>query len=232
MPRVCILQHIEIETPGLIGDALASAGIATQTFLRTPPSTLAGFDGLVVMGGPPSVYEQDRYPYLRDELRLIEDALRDGMPILGVCLGSQLLAATLGARVYPGQQKEIGWYPVTLTAEAGKDALLRGIPAEFTPLHWHGDVFDLPAGVVALASSALTPVQIYRYGTNAYGFLCHLEVTDRHVRDWLASFAGELPSARLEGASILNAASQRLPVVRSIGETVFSRWATLNLPRR
>jgi GMP synthase (glutamine-hydrolysing) len=232
MPRVCILQHIEIETPGLIGDALADARIATQSFLQAPPSTLAGFDGLVVMGGPQSVYEQDRYPWLRDELRLIADALRAGMPILGVCLGSQLLAAALGARVYPGKQKEIGWYPVTLTEAAREDALLRGLPTTFTPLHWHGDVFDLPPGAVVLASSALTPVQIYRYGANAYGFLCHLEVTDRHVSDWVVSFAGELQSSCIDGAAIRDAASHCLPEVRTLGASVFDRWVSFVLSHR
>lgn len=227
MLRICIIQHSPVETPGLIAEALHAAGFQSEKFPNNLPAGLAGYDGLVVMGGPQSVCKQDQFPFLRDELRLIESALQAGIPILGICLGSQLLAAALGARVYPGQQKEIGWHPVTLTAEAGPDALLHGLPATFTPLHWHGDLFDLPAGAVALASSALTPVQTYRYGTNAYGFLCHLEVTSRHVADWVCAFADELQSAGVDGAAIMGDAPRYLRALQPLGATIFRRWAEL-----
>jgi GMP synthase (glutamine-hydrolysing) len=220
---VCVLQHAEIETPGRIADALAAAGCRTQTFLANPPSSLAGFDGLLVMGGPQSVYEQDRYPFLRDELRLIEQALRTGKPMLGVCLGSQLLAAALGARVYPGQKKEIGWYPVTRAA----DPFWEGLPARWTAFHWHGDVFDLPAGATALASSEWTACQAFRYGGGAIGLLFHLEVTAAMVANMVAGFAEELRKAGVDGAAVLAGADQHLPALQPLADKVFARWAAM-----
>ncbi|MCG3148274.1 MAG: hypothetical protein PCFJNLEI_01717 [Verrucomicrobiae bacterium] len=231
MRKVCVIQHIEIETPGRIADALSAAGYRIKTILshtgQLVPASMAGFDGLVVMGGPQSVHEADKFPFLRHELRLIESALKAQKPILGVCLGSQLLAAALGARVYQGPQKEIGWYPVALTTDAGTDALLSGVPATFTPLHWHDDIFDLPAGAVALAASGLTAVQAYRYGANAYGFLCHLEVTDRHVAEWMTTFAEEVHQAGVDGRAILAGAKKHLPALHKIGTEIFGHWAAL-----
>ena len=154
-------------------------------------------------------------PHLRDELRLIEAALHAGVPIIGVCLGSQLLAAALGARVYPAPQKEIGWYDVYLRDSAHTDRLWQGVALTFTPLHWHGDVFDLPAGAVALASSALTEHQAFRYGDSAYGLLFHLEMGRRQIAAMVETFrdevvgAGVAPETILADTARLPAASQR-----------------------
>src|SRR5215813_8861115 len=121
MPRIIAIQHISAEPMGRIGDALIAHGISVD-YLRVfagaaIPKSLGDAAGLVVMGGPMGVYEQNEFPFLRDELRLIESALRDEKPVLGICLGSQLLAAALGAEVRRGGYKEIGWFPVSLTAE-------------------------------------------------------------------------------------------------------------------
>jgi GMP synthase (glutamine-hydrolysing) len=223
MATACILQHLEVETPGLITDALNAAGCRAETFLANPPASLAGYDALVVMGGPQSVYEQDRYPYLTAELRLIESALNAGKPILGVCLGSQLLAAALGARVYPGKQKEIGWFPVTLT----RDEFWNGVPTTFPALHWHGDVFDLPAGATALASSEQTACQAFRYGRNAFGVLFHMEATDATIAGMVTTFADELHNAGVDARAILAGATKHLPSLSRAGQTVFGRWARL-----
>ena len=149
------------------------------------------------------VYEADRYSHLRDELRLIEAALHAQVPIIGVCLGSQLLAAALGARVYPAPQKEIGWYDVYLREAARTDRLWRGVAPTFTPLHWHGDVFDLPAGAVALASSALTEHQAFRYGDGAYGLLFHLEMGRRQIAAMVETFRDEVVGAGVAPETIL-----------------------------
>lgn len=144
MREVLVLQHVACEGPSAIGDALQRRGVPLRivhAYAGEPiPATLAAEGALVVMGGPMGVYDADRYPHLRDELRLIEDALRRGRPVLGVCLGSQLLATALGARVYPSGGKEIGWYRVDLTDAATSDGLFHGVPRCFTALHWHGDV--------------------------------------------------------------------------------------------
>jgi len=170
------------------------------------------------------VYEQARYPFLRDEIHLINDALRAEKPVLGVCLGSQLLAAALGAAVRKGPQKEIGWYPIRLTAPAQRDALWKGERPSFTALHWHGDVFDLPGGALSLASSDLTPVQAFRYGRNAYGFLFHLEMSRTMIDQMVEGFSDELREAGVEGSKILLGAGDHLGLLQSIGKTVFQRW--------
>lgn len=229
MSTVYVLQHIRWEPAGAIEAALAAAGVAVH-YVRSGdgeavPETLDEAAGLVVMGGPMGVYEQDRYPYLRRELRLIERTLAEGKPILGVCLGSQLLAAALGAPVRPGARKEVGWHPVTLTEEGRTDPLLAGVPPSFTPLHWHGDVFDPPAGAVRLASSALTETQAFRFGPSAYGFLFHLEVTPAIVRDWAAHFTADLAEVGSDGDALLAEARKRLPPLEGLAARVYGAWA-------
>src|SRR5215469_15087760 len=135
MAKIWVLQHHPVEDLGGIAEALEEAALAWQyvrVYDRAPvPADMKGAGGLIVMGGPETVYQLDRYPYLRDEIWLIESALRDNKPILGVCLGAQLLAAALGATVKRGESREIGWYPVRLTQAASDDRLMRGLPAEF-----------------------------------------------------------------------------------------------------
>src|SRR5260370_32305389 len=114
--------------------------------------------GLIVVGGPRGVYQNDRYPWLRDEMRLIEDAMKLNLPVLGVCLGAQILAATLGAKVERNPNgKEIGWHPIWLSDSANDDRLMRGLPASMTPFHWHGDIFQPPPRPPSLSPSDNTP---------------------------------------------------------------------------
>ena len=235
MTDVIAVQHVHCETLGTIGDALAGSGLRprhVRVFEGEPvPLEMEGAAGLVVMGGPMGVYEQESYPHLRDEMRLIESALKDERPVLGVCLGSQLLAAALGARVYPGPRKEIGWYEVTLAEAAAGDPVWSGVHAEnggrFTALHWHGDQFELPRGAVRLASSALTENQAFAHGPGAYGILFHMELDAPTVAEWTEVFADELRGAQLDGGEIRAAAGTHLPGLRGIGHSVFTRWAGL-----
>jgi GMP synthase (glutamine-hydrolysing) len=227
--RVVVLQHVRCETLGLIEKVLADARVTPQ-YVRTfagesVPTEMREAAGLIVMGGPMGVYEHARYPHLRDEMRLIQRALHEDKPVLGVCLGSQLLAAALGAEVKPGARKEIGWCPLALSSDAATDPLWSGIESPFMAYHWHGDVFDLPRGAVALASSELTACQAFRYGTHAYGFLFHMEVTDAIIGDMVAAFADELASAGIVGDAIRAGARQHLTALQGIGRRVFGRWA-------
>jgi GMP synthase (glutamine-hydrolysing) len=228
---VTLLQHIHCETPGIISDCLQSADIDlrfVRTFERNPiPSNLDTQAGLIVMGGPMSVYDHDQFPFLLEEQRLIEEALKDDKPVLGVCLGSQLLAATLGAEVKSGAQKEIGWHPVTLTEYAATDALWKELPDRFTAYHWHGDVYDLPQGAVSLASSDLTPCQGFRYGTNAYGFLFHMEVTEKIIKNMVAEFQDELEEQCITAGSIIEKTRDFLSALQTVGGRVFRRWVKL-----
>jgi|FaiFalFF_MnMetaG_3_1042247.scaffolds.fasta_scaffold00167_11 GMP synthase (glutamine-hydrolysing) len=229
--KVFVLQHAACETLGTIADALQEARVdATyiRAFAGEPiPTHMGEAVGLILMGGPMGVYEQDRYPFLVEEMRLIERALAAGTPILGVCLGSQLLASVLGAHVRRGPQKEIGWFPVWLTEAARADVLWAGVTSPFIAYHWHGDVFDCPSGAVPLAYSEVTACQAFRYGTSAYGLLFHLEVTEPLIAEMVRTFAEELREAGLSGEEILRQAPQHLPAVQQIGRTVFRAWTRL-----
>jgi len=229
--HVSIIQHHPVEGLGTIAEALKRAFIKPQyicTFEGQPvPKEISDAGGLIVMGGPQTVYEEDKFPFLRGEIRLIEDALKHTKPVLGVCLGSQLLAATLGASVYPVRQKEIGWHRVTLSPSATTDTMFTGEPRSLTAFHWHGDIFDLPRGATLLASSARTANQAFRYGKNAYGLLFHMEVTLPQISTMVATFADELQAAGLNGVAIKLNAHSHLPALQKIGSEVFARWANL-----
>ncbi len=228
---VCAIQHVPCETLGLIAGALKRQGLAVK--LVRPfrgeriPRSLRACAGLVVMGGPMGVYEQERHPFLAGEIRLLQQAVREAKPVLGVCLGSQLLAAALGAPVAPGRRKEIGWHGVTLTNAASEDPLWRGIERRFVGYHWHGDVFKLPPGAVSLARSSLTKNQAFRFGASAYGILFHLEVGAKMIGRMTRTFRAELEQAGLVGAEILSGVAQHLPRLQEIGTVVFRRWAEL-----
>ncbi len=228
---VCAIQHVPCETLGLIAGALKRQGLAVK--LVRPfrgeriPRSLRACAGLVVMGGPMGVYEQDRHPFLAGEIRLLQQAVREAKPVLGVCLGSQLLAAALGAPVTPGRRKEIGWHGVTLTNAASKDPLWRGLERRFIGYHWHGDVFKLPPGAVSLARSGLTRNQAFRFGESAYGILFHLEVGAKMIGQMTQTFRAELERAGVAEAEIAGGVTQHLPRLREIGTVVFRRWAEL-----
>lgn len=231
MSAVCVIQHVPVETPGLIAEALTARGIAldfVRPFKGDPiPRRLGDHAGLVVMGGPIGVDEQGQHPFLRWEIRLIQDALSQRRPVLGVCLGSQLLATALGAPVTRGSQKEMGWHPVTLSRAAAQDALWRGLPESFTAFHWHGDVFELPRAATPLAWSQLTEHQAFRYGESAYGFLFHLEVTEQIIGRMMRTFRRELREGGLSERAVLSDSTERLPRLQTTGRTVFARWAAL-----
>jgi GMP synthase (glutamine-hydrolysing) len=231
MQGVIAIQQIGCETPGVIGDALQSADIEishVRVFRNDPvPVELGEASALVVMGGPMSVYQADRYPFIRDEISLIQDAIRQEKPVLGICLGSQLLASALGARVIKGDQKEIGWHTVELTEATANDPLWGGIDRSFTAFHWHGDIFHLPQDAVPLASSALTPCQAFRYGTNAYGILCHMEMTREIISCMIDAFGEELRQENIECEALLRQAETHLPPLHRLGGTLFGHWTNL-----
>lgn len=231
MPEVLILQHVAPEPPGTIGAACRELGHTLRTVRvhegDPVPSELGEAAALVVMGGPMGVYDTDAYPHLNDEIRLIEEALRRERPVLGVCLGSQLLAATLGAEVRSGGTKEIGWHEVTLTEAAGEDTLWSNVDDQFMAYHWHGDVFDLPEGGVCLARSEQTECQAFRYGECAYGILFHMEVTPHIVDGMTEAFADELQAEGLSGEIIQKGAEAHLSDLQTVGHQVFRQWVDL-----
>jgi len=218
------------EPPGTVADALDDRGVSHRTvkiFRDDPVPDTLDADGLVVMGGPMGVNDIDDRPHLSREINLIEQALREEMPLLGVCLGSQLLAHVLGADVRPGPQKEIGWGEVTLSGAAADDPLFRDVDAPFTAFHWHGDVFALPDGASSLARTTQTEHQAFRYGDTAYGLLFHLEVTPKTVAWMTTAFQDELAEEGLDGNAMRRAAMTHEQALRDTAQTVFGRWADL-----
>ena len=225
-----MLQHSPCEDLGAIAPVLRSRGLVPR-YLRTHlgepvPAAMGETVALLLLGGPMGVYDRLRYPFLGDEMRLIEQALKLERPVLGVCLGSQLLAAALGAGVAPGPKKEIGWYPVQLLDDARSDPLWSGAPTEFCAFHWHGDIFELPEGAIPLASSELTAHQSFRLGS-ACGCLFHMEITEKIVRGMVDLFADELAQEQLVGEDILTQTGRFLPPLRRVGDTFFHNWATM-----
>src|SRR5262249_35158018 len=152
--RIHYLQHVAFEDLAAIESWAEDAGhtiAATQLFRNQPLPETADFDMLVVLGGPMNIYEEDQHPWLASEKRFIERALGEEKHVLGICLGSQLIADILGARVFRNREKEIGWFPITLTEAAQSHPLFADVPENITVFHWHGDTFDLPAGAIHLA---------------------------------------------------------------------------------
>ena len=175
--RAHILQHVPFEGLGSIEPWLTAKHARvtwTRFFEDSSLPDVADVDLLIALGGPMSVNDEDLLPWLRAEKNLIARAIASDKAVLGVCLGAQLIANALGARVYPGPHKEIGWHPV-YGAHAGPGPF--AFPGEFLAFHWHGETFDLPPGSVCLAHSDACKNQAFRFGRNAVGLQFHLETT-------------------------------------------------------
>ena len=231
MSRALVVQHLEPEGPALIGDALAAAGVDVAIVRpdrgEAVPSGLDGVDGLVVMGGPMSARSDDGFASRRAEIALLRAAVEAGVPTLGVCLGSQLLAAAGGGEVRAGTGLEVGWGPVALAPEAAADPLLAGIRGALPVLHWHGETFTLPSGAVLLASSDAYPHQAFRLGGAAWGLQFHLEVDAAAVRRFVDAFGAEADDPE----AIVADAPAWLARSGPVQATVLGRFAGLEATR-
>ena len=228
--RALVLQHIACEPPGVFEDVLDERAVQLHRVELDEGDALPDwreFDAIVAMGGPMSVNDDATFPWLTEEKRAIGDAVRAGTPYWGVCLGVQLLAASLGARVYPGPEPEVGLLPVSMTGEARSDPVFADAPHELLTLQWHGDTFDLPEGAVRLAGSHAYPNQAFRF-ERAYGVQFHLEVSAEMAREWaevpeyVASLERTLGS---DGApDFLTAIEAGADEMRTAGRSLFERW--------
>ncbi len=203
MSTILVIQHVPHERLGTFEDAFKSVGctpVALNSYdAKAVWPKLSSVSGIVVMGGPQSVYQQDKYPYLTKELALLKEALAARMPILGVCLGAQLLAVALGAQVRANHSKEIGWYPVMREPAADGDPLCDAFGQTETVFQWHGDTFDLPKGAAPLFSAPLCDQQAFRYRDHVYALQFHLEVTEAMIRAWMQTPVNKAELARLKG---------------------------------
>ena len=228
--NVLVLQHIACEPPGVFEDVLREREIELHRVELDEGDDLPDwrtFDAIVAMGGPMSVNDDESLPWLADEKRAIGEAVRAGTPYWGVCLGVQLLAASLGARVYAGPEPEVGLLPVELTDEGRADPVFAELESGLATLQWHGDTFDLPDGAVRLASSPAYANQAFRF-ERAYGVQFHLEVSAEMAREWaevpeyVASLERTLGS---DGApAFLAAIEENAEEMRSAGRALFEHW--------
>jgi len=197
--EVLVFQHDPFEDLGFFAEVLEKLG-ADYRVVRLfhgemPEEELRNVDSLIVLGGPMGVDEEDSFPFLRWEKRIIRAAIDESVPVLGICLGAQLIASTLGAQVFHGPVKEIGWNPISITPHGQVDSLLGYLPENATVFQWHGDGFELPAGAICLASSAHYSTQAFRLGKIVYGLQFHLEVTPRMIERWIDQRSKDLALA-------------------------------------
>jgi GMP synthase-like glutamine amidotransferase len=229
--RALVLQHIACESPGAFEEVLVERGATIQRVELDEGETLPDWrdvDAIVAMGGPMSVNDDDTLPWLSEEKRFIGEAVRAGVPFWGACLGVQLLAASLGARVYAGSQPEVGLLPVTLTDAAMVDPVFASLPREQLTLQWHGDTFDLPEGAVLLAGSPAYPHQAFRWQSHAYGVQFHLEVSVAMAREWarVPEYSAALDRVLRPGAlpRLIEELAIHADTLRSQARTMFARW--------
>jgi GMP synthase (glutamine-hydrolysing) len=233
--RALVLQHIACEPPGAFAEVMRERGwiVATCEIDETGEAPeIDGFDAIVAMGGPMSVNDEAALPWLIDEKRLIGDAVRAGMPYFGACLGVQLLAASLGAKVYPGPAPEVGILAVELTDAGRVDPIMGSLDGTILTLQWHGDTFDLPANAVRLATSEAYPNQAFRFGPCAYGIQFHIEVSAEMAEEWAHVPAYQAALEQTVGVGALDdmieaLRDERGQQMHEHARELFGRWCAL-----
>ena len=227
--RVHIVQHVAFEGPGAISEWARERGYrvsVTEQFKRGTLPAVDDFDFLVILGGPMSANDGAQFDWLAGERQLITEALREEKAILGVCLGTQLLAQALGAQVYPNRKEEIGWFPVRLTLDAERSRLFSGLPARMTVLHWHGETFDLPNGAILLAESKSCRNQAFELDGRVLGLQFHLEVQPQGLERLIENSAADLTRApAVQTAAEIRASAHLAQSLRPTLYTILDRLA-------
>jgi GMP synthase-like glutamine amidotransferase len=228
--RIHIIQHVAFEGPGAIAGWARERGhsiTVTEQFSGGKLPAADDLDFLVVMGGPMGANDDAQFAWLAAEKQLIAEVLQRQKAILGICLGAQLLAQVMGAPVYRNREREIGWFPVRLTAEAAASRLFSGLPPEMTVLHWHGDTFDLPQGAAHLAESDLCRNQAFELDGRALGLQFHLEVQPEGLERLIANSAADLAllGSAVQRADPMRAAAHHAQTLRPTLDTILDRLA-------
>jgi GMP synthase-like glutamine amidotransferase len=195
--KIHVLQHSALNTLGSIEEYARTRNYSLESTrfykIKNPPS-LDSFDLLIIMGGPMGIYDYEENPWLRDEKAFIKQAIKAGKPVLGICLGAQLLADILGARVYENRYREMGWFPVCSVAMENKPEILKGLPEEITVFHWHAKTFNLPVGAVHLFRSKGCENQGFVYDGRVVAVQFHPEATDERIKTMIGRFDFEIES--------------------------------------
>jgi len=224
MKTAIALRHLDFEDVGTFAAVLAEYGYQLQyldpTIDNLEPASHA--DVLIVLGGPVGANDEKIYPFLEQELSIVRERLNSGKPLLGICLGAQLIAKALGARVSPLGIKEIGFSPLTLTT-AGKASVLSAL-GDTPILHWHGDQFDIPANAVHLASTSVCQNQAFSIGRNVLALQCHLESDTRKIEHWLIGHANELAHAGINPCTLRAEATALGERLTLAARAVFAAW--------
>jgi len=231
MQPVLILRHVDCEGPGYLGPVLERSGIPASVVAidqgDAVPEDITPYSGLVLMGGPMSV--NDPLPWIAAELELIREAQRQDKPVLGHCLGGQLIAKALGGEVRPAGRKEIGWHPVTVVDNTVALRWCQGLPASFDAFHWHGESFSIPTGATRILQSSACPNQAFVLG-RILAFQCHVEMTGELVHNWVDRYRDELatPSETVQSApEIGRDLENRLMALHGIADVFYQRWLSM-----
>jgi len=187
--KIAVIKHVENEGPGIMGTFFKNDGWELSTTElsngETLPNSLNDIAAVIILGGPMNVYEEDAYPFLKDEDRFIRKIIIEEIPLLGICLGGQLLSKACGGRISKSPVKEIGWRTVELTREGMNDLFFQKLPKTFKVFQWHDDAFEIPKGTTHLAKARLCKNQAFKVGNNAYGLQFHIEVTKDMIDTWV-----------------------------------------------
>jgi GMP synthase (glutamine-hydrolysing) len=223
-------QHVPFEDLGSIKAWATHCGhriTATRFFAGDSLPSLEQIDWLIVLGGPMNVYEQDQFPWLTREKRFIEKAIQASKVVLGICLGAQLVADVLGARVYRNPAKEIGWFLIEKTEAAASSALFAAIPAKIEAFHWHGDTFELPAGAIHIARSEACENQAFVYAERVIGLQLHLEMTRQGAERLITHGAQEIVAGPfIQTAERMLSDASRFQKINEALDSLLTRLAT------
>ena len=224
MQSAVAICHVAFEDAGTLEPVFKERGIALRYLQAGVDDLLPVKDAdlVLVLGGPIGIYECERYPFLKDELAIVEAVVKQETPVVGICLGAQALATVLGARVYPGTETELGWDQLILTEE-GKASPL-GVLEGLHVLNWHGDTFDLPAGATRLASTPITPHQAFSYGPKVLSLQFHVELPEREIERWLIGHTLELANNKVDLAEMRERTARYAPPTNVASHKLFNDW--------